>query len=65
MQVDLPQPVGPTRKTNSPPPDLHGDPLEAHGAAAVDLRDVVELDDRKAVVSRAAAETWPYGCVVV
>ena len=40
MQVDLPQPVGPTRKTNSPRPIAQRDVVEPDVAAVVDLRDV-------------------------
>ena len=46
MQVDLPQPVGPTRNTNSPRPIRIETPSSAHGTAVVDLGDVLELDDR-------------------
>ena len=54
MQVDLPQPVGPTRNTNSPRPIRIEAPLEADGAAVVDLRDVLELDDRDVQAPRGA-----------
>ena len=44
MIVDLPEPVGPTRKTNSPRRDANVACVEADVAAVVDLRDAAELD---------------------
>ena len=45
MSVDLPEPVEPTRKTNSPRRDREGRVVEADVAAVVALGDAAELDD--------------------
>ena len=55
MTVDLPEPVGPTRNTNSPRSIANVALVEADVAAVVELRDAAELDDRRGAAARLRA----------
>ena len=48
IRVVLPQPVGPTRKTNCTAIDAEADVLEGDVAARIDLGHPAHLDDRRA-----------------
>ena len=47
ISVDLPQPVGPTTKANSPRSEREGNALDPDMAARVDNGGVAQLDDRR------------------
>ena len=61
MIVDLPEPVGPTRKTNSPRRDRERRAVEPDAAALVELRDAAELDDRRGRRALGAARRGSRG----
>ena len=59
IRVDLPQPVGPTTKANSPRLTGQRDALEADVATGVDDGRLAQLDDRRAKPVRRAASGSP------